>query len=360
MHHRFVLNTLSLLFLWMSCSPAIAQPKAEKRLKIFPIPAIYYAPETNLVFGALASATHRFKRDVLTNRPSNITIGGAYTLNKQTLLYSNFTVFYDEAKWYAFGEAGYYKYSYNFYGVGENEVQEELYGVDYPRIKLNLTHRILPHIYAGLAYQFEDYIIKDTLSGGSFARAEFTGARGSRTSGGGLQLIFDSRDSVLFPGKGFFATATFLNNGISWGGDHNFNKYILDIAYYTRVAPNLIVAVNSFNSFTTGDAPFQQQSLLGGNMKLRGYYQGRYLDKNLMVLQAEARFPIYKRLGAAVFGGAGLLGNEQEFLRAKDVKYAGGFGLRFNVIRTDHLNLRLDYALGPGTSGIYFTIREAF
>jgi hypothetical protein len=46
-------------------------------------------------------------------------------------------------------------------------------------------------------------------------------------------------------------------------------------------------------------------------------------------------------------------------LSAGRLKYSYGFGLRFRLNR-EGAKLRLDFAYGKGTSGIYFTAGEAF
>lgn len=354
-----VARLVSLFFLLLSAVRCSAQ-KEGKRLTIVPFPVVYYAPETRLVGGVASVATFRLRPDSLQAHPSSITGGAAYTQNKQVLLYANFNIFYDAARWYAFGELGYYKYSYKFFGIGQAETPEVLYGVDYPRIKLTATRRVLPHLYSGLGGAYEDYKITDTATAGPLANDAIPGARGSRTAGIGPQLVYDSRDSVLFPTRGAFGTVGWLNSSPTWGADHAFNRYVLDVSFYQKLRPKVVLAVNNYGSFVTGDAPFQQQSLLGGNRRMRGYYEGRYIDKNLAILQSEVRVPIRGRFGAAVFGGVAALGGEEDFLRMHDLKYAGGAGLRFNLVRKDHLNLRLDYAVGQGSSGIYFTVGEAF
>lgn len=331
-----------------------------KRFSAFPFPIIYYAPETRLTYGVAGTATFRFKKDSANVKPSNIFAGLAYTQNKQLLAYAQFQLFYNNNRYYIFGEAGYYKYSYFFYGTGNKEVPEELYKVNYPRIKINAAYKILPHIYAGPGYQYENYNIVETLPGGALATGSIAGSKGSISSGAGLVLLYDSRDTVLFPGKGWFANLSFINYGKFWGGNHNFNRLVLDVTKYQRVSKNIIIAANSYNSFVTGNAPFQQLSQLGGNKLMRGYYQGRYADNNMALLQTEGRFKLYKRFGAALFLNGGLLGNKQDFLRTNDFKYSYGAGMRFVINRKDHLNVRLDYALGPGTSGFYFTFGEAF
>ena len=349
-----------LLLLLFTCISQLHAKKPSNRLSAFPFPVIYYAPETRFVGGIAGVGTFRFKRDSIESRPSSTTIGLAYTQNRQLLLYSTFSLFYDHERWYAYGEAGYYKYSYKFFGVGQRETPEVIYGVDYPRIKINVAHHVHSHMYAGLGYQFENYALKDTATSGPLADQSIPGIRGSRSSGLGPQVIYDSRDTVLFPSRGVYGIISWMNNGALWGGDHNFNRFVLDVSYYYKIHAKAILALNSYLSMVTGDAPFQQQSLLGGNKRMRGYYEGRYIDKNLAVLQAELRFPIYGRFGGVAFGDAGALGNEQQLFRLEDIKYSYGAGIRFNVIRKDHLNLRLDYAIAQGSSGVYFTVGEAF
>lgn len=331
-----------------------------KKFSIFPFPVVYYAPETRFVFGAGGVATFRFKNDSASVKPSSITAGAAYTQNKQILLYATYQLFLDNNKYYVFGEAGYYKYSYFFFGTGKNEVPKELYKVDYPRIKTTVLRRFFPHFYAGLSYQYENYNIKSVEPSGALSSGTIPGAKGSTTSGLGLYFLFDSRDSVFFPTKGWFAQVSLMNNSEFLGSSTKFNRIVVDVSRYSRLYKNTILVLNSYNSFVHGAAPFQQQSQLGGNKQMRGYYQGRFTDYNLMAFAAEARFPIYRRFGGVAFANLGALGDNSSFIRTNELKYSYGLGLRFAVNRKDHLNLRLDYALGPKTSGIYFTVGEAF
>ncbi len=358
-----VSNSLrALLFagLFLYCpGPLSAQP-APKRFAAFPFPVVYYTPETRLVGGVGASVTFRARRDSLTARPSTLLAGAAYSQNKQALFYVQGQVFYDSARWYGFGEAGYYHYNYFFFGIGENEVPQTLYAVNYPRVRIALTHRIAPKLYAGLRYSFEDYNIRDTATTGPFAGGDIPGRKGSRVSGAGPIFLYDSRDSVLFPTHGIFAEASYTGHGSALGGSSRFGRAVLDVAGYKALGKRVVLAMNSYNSFVTGDAPFQQLSLLGGGRRLRGYYEGRYIDRNMAVLQAELRMKVYRRFGAALFSGAGVLGGSRDFLRIADPKVAYGAGLRYTVNRRDHLNIRVDYGLGPGTSGFYLTIGEAF
>jgi hypothetical protein len=44
-----------------------------------------------------------------------------------------------------------------------------------------------------------------------------------------------------------------------------------------------------------------------------------------------------------------------------DLKYTFGAGLRYAINKSEKLNIRLDYGIGPGKNqGLYFELGEAF
>ena len=93
---------------------------------------------------------------------------------------------------------------------------------------------------------------------------------------------------------------------------------------------------------------------------MRGYYNGRFRDKNAVVLQAEWRQKVYKKLGITVFGNFGeVMPNVLKFYLA-DMKTSGGMGLRFMIDKQEKLNFRFDAAFGENSHGFYFNIAEAF
>ena len=94
---------------------------------------------------------------------------------------------------------------------------------------------------------------------------------------------------------------------------------------------------------------------------LRGYYDGRYTDNNLFGVQAEYRFPLKGRFGMVLFGAIGKVGKEAaEVFNFKQLKPAVGTGVRYAIDKKEKLNLRLDFAFGERSSGVYFNIIEAF
>ncbi|MBO0934363.1 BamA/TamA family outer membrane protein [Fibrella aquatilis] len=373
-----MLNTL--LFTTLLAVPA--DSVLPKRFSLLPLPVVYYTPETRFGYGFAPTATFRFRGDTGQQvRPSQVTLGAVYTQNKQLLLYLPFQIFYKNNGYFANGELGYYKYNYFFFGLGEREVPNELYGVNFPRIRVNVFRRIgqpggsrtvsagqtpsARGLYVGLRYQYEHYVITSTVPDGLLASGTVPGGSGSVLSGVGTGVFYDSRNNVFYPSRGMVADFSLLSQGSAVGSQVRYDRWVADVATYHPLTRRLTLALNYVLSVTTGgQAPFNALSLLGGTKRGRGYYEGRYRDDNLALLQAELRLNVWGRLGVVGFGSVGALGSRADFLRLNQPKAAYGAGLRIRVNR-DLVNLRLDYGrglpyTGVGSSGVYLTIGEAF
>lgn len=353
----FKTKYIFLFLFFASLSLGFAQ---KKRFSLLPFPVVYYTPETQWAYGVALTSTFRFKSDSANARPSQASLGIVFTQQKQALYYLPFQIFLKNAQYYFYGEVGFYRYNYYYFGIGDKPVPKELYGVDYPRIKLNFLKKVRPHLYLGLRYQYEDYCITNSETNGAFANNQVPGSPRSITSGIGLGIFYDTRDVIFFPSKGVVADIGYFYNAPALGGNVRFDRFYADISVYKTLLPTLQLATNLYTNFTWGNAPFNMLSELGGSKRLRGYYQGRFRDDNTILAQAETRFNLYKRWGGVIFGSAAALGNQKNILRFNDPKYAYGAGVRFTANRRDHLNIRFDYAIGKDGSNFYLTIGEAF
>ncbi len=122
-----------------------------------------------------------------------------------------------------------------------------------------------------------------------------------------------------------------------------------------------MLALQALGFLNSGEVPLRSYALLGGSNTMRGYYQGRYRDKNMAVVQAEYRAALFWRFGAVAFADLGNVGSELKDLNFQGLKYSYGAGLRFALNKTEKLNLRLDYGIGRNFSnGFYLQLGEAF
>lgn len=357
------------LFAAACCGYAQSNPQTIKvdtvrnlrKVRILGFPVVSYTPETRVGYGAAGIAIFRLGNDPLHTSPSQVSIGLGYTQNKQQLYYVPFQLYTNRNKFNIYGEAGYYKYPYYYYGIGRHTIPKELYSADYPRLRVSVLYKWAPHYYAGLRYNYENYRMDSVLPGGELAKGTIPGSMGSVSSGFGIVQILDKRDSTLYPTKGYWMELALLFNTTAMGSTDSYQQYSYDVTYYKRVYKNVIWASELFTKYMHGTVPFDQLAFLGGNRKLRGFYEGKYRDKHSLIIQTEFRSELYKGFGAAVFGGVGFLGSDNnKYVRFNLPFWAYGAGLRYKVNKNDHLNLRLDYALANGKGNFYATFGEAF
>ena len=109
-----------------------------------------------------------------------------------------------------------------------------------------------------------------------------------------------------------------------------------------------------------GEVPIRNLSMLGGSEMMRGFYKGRYADKNMFTTQAEIRQYLFWRIGVVAFAGSGQVSNSFDDLRWDRMHFSYGGGLRLMVQEKEKLNLRIDYGIGEGKSGVYVILKEAF
>ncbi len=94
---------------------------------------------------------------------------------------------------------------------------------------------------------------------------------------------------------------------------------------------------------------------------MRGYFNGRYRDSKLMAIQAEYRFPLKGRFGAAAFAGTGRVGHVFSDFALSGFKPSVGAGLRYAILKHERLNLRFDVGFGNFNSvNYYLMLGEAF
>lgn len=338
-----------------------SQSDSLSRARILALPIVFYSPDTRWGFGASGILTFYTNKNA-PGRRSSITFGGAYTQLKQVLFYAPFQVYFNQDRWWLYGELGYYRYVYNFFGIGNDGPTDylEKYDATYPRLRLSAMRKVGRHSYLGLRYAFDDFKITLRDSTAQLATAGITGADDGRVSGIGVVYNFDSRDQLFSPEKGWLIEVLAYTEGKATGSDFSYSRFSADVARYFPILKKHVLALNAVGVVTTGDAPFHQLATLGGTKRLRGYFDGRFRDKRLLLLQGEYRLPLFWRFGATAFGGAGWVGSEKEAIRSTFVHWNAGAGLRIALDRRQKINLRLDYGFGKGESGFYLTVGEAF
>ncbi|HWY98674.1 MAG TPA: BamA/TamA family outer membrane protein, partial [Bacteroidia bacterium] len=307
-----------------------AKHKLKKKAQAKFIPVISYAPETRFLFGVGALLPFSLAHNDSATHHSLIEAFVAYTQNNQDYIYVPYQLYTKNNNYYFEGEIDYYNYSYYYWGIGTERVNKELYNVRFPKIFVNAYRKIAPHFYAGVDYYYENDDIWKTADSGVLHTGEILGSKGSATSGGGIDLSYDTRDSIYYPHNGWYVKAASYFNSPALGSTYSFNKIVSDISWYKSLSQRTVLAINEHTQLTWGNIPFNQLALVGGTKQIRGYYAGYYRDDDLTFLQAELRMHLKGRFAVVAFGSASLLGNAHVFPESPAPIFAEGIGLRYN------------------------------
>ena len=332
------------------------------RNSLYALPVLFYTPETGLGFGVAGVYAFHLRNDSLSARPSSVQMVAAYTLQKQLLVYFPYTLFLKNGDYYSYGELGYYRYVYQFFGIG-NKVDpnfEEAYSVNFPRIRITALKRVSPAVYVGFRYWFEDFQITETDEEGALVKGDITGSRGGNTSGPGLVALYDTRDNVFYSSQGWYIETLLQRNAAWTGSDFTYTTFSVDASRFFLTRWNHVVALNAYGITQSGNPPFNQLPLIGGSRRMRGYFEGRYRDRNLFTVQAAYRAPLFWRIGAVAFVSYGGVAPHLSDVTTRNLRYTVGGGLRFQLDREKKINVRLDAGFGKNTIGYYLTIGEAF
>ena len=334
---------------------------AKPRFLIYP--TIGYSPETKWEFGMSALVVFHYKNDT-SLRLSEISAFGFYTQLKQLGLWMDHAIYGKDNKYLALGKIRLQNYPLKYYGIGPKTPNEPLAVVpaNYYSIRERLVYRLGKNLFTGLELDYQQLSrpIFNWYETSVSERILPLGSNGSRNLGIGWGVLWDNRHNVMNTRDGYLAEIAFLHYGDLFSESFTMNSIIIDGRYFLPTTKNQVLALQLFGQFSDGNVPFNQMSMMGGEMMMRGYYFGRYRDKQYLAAQAEYRFLPFnfsKRLGGAVFGG---LGSVSSTFPTENWKWSAGGGLRYLLFPKKDIFTRFDVGFQPDGYGIYFYIGEAF
>jgi outer membrane protein assembly factor BamA len=329
---------------------------ARKEGEVGGAPAIFRTPETGLAVGAVfIYLPPRAKTKV-----SSALAGLLYTQKNQILLALYSERYFGDDKWALEAYGQYQDYPDSFFGIGNDTLvgDKEQFIWRERKGALGLRRLLTPDLRIGLNTSAQTDDFADIEDDGMLASGDVRGAAGGDLHALGGSIRYDTFDDGYGPTKG--DVVNFV--GLHYSGDYTYDSYELNLKKFWPVDAESEIGAHIYGLMLTGEPPFYQLGALGGKNLLRGYYLGRYRDRNMLVAQSEYRHRLWCRFGGVLFAGAGEVAREPDDFTAKDLKPSGGFGGRYQLVEGQRINLRLDVAFGRGEQNpsIYFYILEAF
>jgi outer membrane protein assembly factor BamA len=335
---------------------------ATKKITFNGYPYVFYTPETQAAFGGGGIFLfYTQKNEKL--RPSKVGFGAHYTTNKQYKFTLNTSIYFKENKIVIQAPVSFGYTEDKFWGVGNRTMDTGTEAYFREDFKVQIEVQVPPLLFfadrTGFILEYNKTDILDTQENEYLNNEEVIGFNGGNLYGIGFDFVWDRRDNIFYPTSGHYQFIKFIV--YPEPSDYIFTSIELDVRYYKKLFKNQVLATNLYFSSVSANAPFYKLSALGGQSRMRGYFEGRYRDNNYLVLQSEFRQYITEKIGFVAFAGLGDVVNEITYLNIKDLKYSFGGGLRYLFNKKENVNLRMDIGVGrDGNTGIYFGIEEAF
>ncbi|HMH21440.1 MAG TPA: BamA/TamA family outer membrane protein [Puia sp.] len=346
---------------------AQAQKEVPAKIRhVLILPIIARSIETGWSFGLAGSSTFHLighgRHDSLT-RTSNVQAVSLYTTRKQFVLALNGSIYFPGERFIINQQLSYSSFPDKFWGLGKttHDSSREDYRFRQYYVYLHPQRSLSNNLFLGLVYEYQRVFDIQYQPGGVFDKQNIAGRTDYQVSGLGLSFTYDTRNNAFYPDRGTMLQFYFDHFSKILGSDYQSTKFVLDLRKFISIRPQQVLALQVYGFFNAGDVPLRSLTALGGANDMRGYYEGRFRDKNLLTLQAEYRVHLIGRLGAVGFGDMGNVGGHVSDLNFQCLKYSWGGGLRIALNKTEKLNLRLDYGVSGGSShGFYLQLGEAF
>ena len=358
-----------LALLALLAAPAAAAQTADstapprRRVRLFGYPYVFYSPETEFALGVGGIGYFRAGADTAL-RPSKVLLSAYYTANQQYKVTLAHDLYADSNRTVAAADVSFGHFVDKFYGTGgaAPDTGNPAYILDLTSIELAFARRpsnAAPLRVGGvLRVEYQQNI--DKQSNYFLVNGTVPGSEGGWITGVGATLTMDSRDNVFYPSRGVLWDARLVFYGTQIGGEFDFTELVTDLRWYKPFGEHHVVGAQAYVALARGDPPYFKLPKLGGSSRMRGWYEGRYRDRVYVMGQVEYRALVTRRFGFVAFAGLGDVGNRFSDFRESHTKLSGGLGLRYVLDPRERLNLRADFGVGRGTSGVYFAIEEAF
>ncbi len=334
--------------------------KKDKAFDFSVIGGPHYSSDTKFGIGIVAAGLYSTNRRDSLTPPSNVTLyGDVSTIGFYKIGIRGNNLFYRDK--YRLNYKIYFSsMPSKFWGIGYvNNINDDN-ETDYKRLQSELLVDFLiqpfDNFFIGPAMNFK--YAKGIVTGGGSDYLWDGEDMKTFNYGIGFTLSYDTRDHMTNPYKGLFISLEQRFYPRFLGNTYRFSSTQFTTNFYKTVWKGGVIATQLHAMLTYGNTPWSMLATFGGSDNMRGYYEGRFCDKNEIDATIELRQHVWRRSGAVVWVGAGTIFPRFSQLEARRILPNYGIGYRWEF--KNRVNVRLDLGFGKHQTGFVFNINEAF
>jgi len=326
------------------------------------LPVLFYLPETSLAGGATGIISLKNSSQGEEERPSQILFAAIYTLKNQIEILGNSEFYRDQRKHRYKVEVGFYRYSYNYFGIGYDSKASdfEKFAVNFPRLELSYARKLYKIFNIGVGYKMDYFDMREIKAGGLLDTNRPIGWDGGFKSNIAGLFFIDTRDNINAPYRGFYGELVYQRSLGWFFSDFDYTKIEADIRYFTPLADEWTIGHQLWITHTTSGTPFYDLGHISTSSRSRGFDDRRFISEKMVTLQSELRFPIAGRFRGSTFYTYNLMPDSWSTPFENTEYFTYGIGLRFVLKEESRAGLRFDLARGDGKYNFFATFNEAF
>jgi len=352
-----------------------------KPMKAF-APVIGAKPSSGVLFGVAGNLAF-YRGDPSTTRISSAVASLTFSTKGQTAFTDRVTIFARNDRWRLDGDQRFQWTSLETHGLGTSADTRTGVDADFDFFRLHHTvyYQLRPRLFAGAGLYFDDHTNIGPKEGAEetwatspfvqYSEAHDLPLDAQVSAGSSVDLLWDSRDTFINPGRGWLAKASYrtLFEGFL-GGDSSWQRLTLDVRTYKALASEgrHTLAIWLFADLVVGGvAPYFDLPATGLDTygrSARGYAEGQFRGERLAYGEIEYRGTLTRNglLGMVAFLNTTTVTNVADDERLFDsFATAGGAGLRLLINKRSKTNLCFDVGFGKqGSKGVYLAVQEAF
>jgi len=250
------------------------------------LPVLSSAPETGVEIGG--AGLFSFYTDTVARhntRVSNI-FGYATITTKGQTSFSLSTTYWEPGNtWHYTAAITYRHFPFNYYGIGNKTRKADADLVDEKRFKLNFgaEKQVAKNFYVGfVAGGFNYKYVNADSAATNFDTDPLQNRFGGASIFVGPSLIYDSRNNNTYTTSGMIITGYYnMMHGISDNNGYIGGFFNIEYSQFFLLNKRLVLGLDiQEQSLTGGQSPFYLLPAMGSDEMMRGYYGGRYRDRN--------------------------------------------------------------------------------
>ncbi|MFI8416200.1 BamA/TamA family outer membrane protein [Serratia sp. NPDC078593] len=326
------------------------------------LPGPFYTPELGLGIGTAVVGMYRPDDSDTVSQNSTLALKGFFSSTGAFgVSVENYSFFAnDQWRFFATGSLNNMPTYYwgSGYQAGWHDGNKEKYTQQSLHLAPVLMYRVAPASYLGFGWDITSTHADDPDGHDhSLFNAESAGPS-SISSGASVNFSYDTRDFVSNARHGRYLNLGYTHFAPALGSDSRFDTLEAQFDTYHSLSAKSVLALDLYSRLAHGNVPWDRLSELGNDNRMRGYYEGRYRDHNVLSGQLEYRHQLNWRHGYVLWAGAGTLSHTASELGQGHWLPTAGIGYRFEF--KPRVNVRLDLGFGQKSTGFYFQVGEAF